>query len=74
MGSTGLGLSESRGQEGHSLITSLRCQGLQMLQQGRVDRNLDSGAGLELVEAQRGFGEVYVLPLNPAAVRGFCFD
>ena len=68
MGSTGLGLSESRGQEGCSLITSLRCQGLQMLQQGRMDRNLDAGAGLELVEAQRSLGEVDVFPLNPATV------
>ena len=44
MSSTGLGLSESRGQEGRSLITSLRCQGLQMLQQGRMDRNLNAGS------------------------------
>ncbi len=39
-----------------------------MLQQGRVDRNLDPRPSLELVEAQRGFGEVDVFPLNPAAV------
>ncbi len=32
-----------------------------------MDWNLDPGPCLELVEAQRGFSEVDVLPLNPAA-------